>query len=119
MLATETVTVNPDDTFSEAPAGGFLGGVRASGKVNATATPGRPINILVDTITPGSAQYTLTTFICDYDGGPDLPCDGAGMSTTSAVAPPNEIRIGATLVAAGGAAAGDDDGTFEVTVAYE
>lgn len=119
MLAAETVTINPDDTFSEVPAGGVLGGLQRSGKVDATATPGRPINILVDTITPGSAQYTLTAFICDYNGGADLPCDGAGMSAVAAVTPPNEIRIGATLTAAGGAVAGDDDGTFEVTVAYE
>ncbi len=118
MLATETVTINPDDTFSEAPAGGVVGGTQASGKVNATATALRPINILVDTITPGSAQYTLTAFICDYNAGADVACDGLGMSTTS-VGGATEIRIGATLTAAGGAAAGDDDGTFEVTVAYE
>lgn len=117
MLATETVTINPDDTFSEAPVGGVIGGVQASAKLNTTATPGRPINIAVDTIVDG-ADYALSLFICDYDAGVDAACDGLGMSTTS-VAGLTEVRVGATLTANGGATAGDDPGSFRITVSYE
>lgn len=119
MGAGDTVTINPDNTFSEIPVGGVVGGVQASAKANAIATPGRPINILVDTVTNG-ADYTLATWICDYNAGVDGACDvGAGGLSATSVAGPTEIRVGATLTAAGGATAGDDPGAFELTVAYE
>ena len=117
MLATETVTINTNGTFSEAPAGGVVGGVQDSAKIDALSTPGRPINILVDLVVDGG-DYALTLFRCDYDGGADLPCEGGGMSETS-VASPTEIRVGATLTANGGATEGDDPGSFRLTVSYE
>ena len=117
MLATETVTINPDDSFSEIPAGGVIGGVQLAASIDATATPGRPINILVDLVVDGG-DYALSAFICDYNAGADVACDGGGMQTTS-VASPTEIRVGATLTANGLATEGDDPGSFRITVSYE
>ncbi len=116
MAATETVTVSPDNSTAD-PFVNIIGGTQASAKLDTVATPGRPINILVDTVTAGT-YYTLATWMCDYNAGVDAACDGAGMSTTSA-AGTIEVRVGVQLTGLGGAVAGDDDGTFEVTVAYE
>ena len=119
MLATETVTINLDNTFSEAPAGGVIGGVQTSAKINATATPGRPINILVNPFTNGT-NYTLGGWLCDYDGAGAGACDlGSGGLSTTSVAGGTQIRVGVTLTANGGAPAGDDNGNFTLTVAYE
>ncbi len=116
MLSGHTVTINPDGTFSESNAN-VIGGTQDSAKLNTTATLGRPINILVNNVTNG-AFYTLATWICDYDGGADGPCDGAGLSTTSGAAA-REVRVGVTLTGLGSATAGDDNGSFDLTVAYE
>ncbi len=116
MLVGETVTVNPDNSFSD-PQSNIVGGTQASAKLDATATPGRPINILVDLVSPG-AHYTLATWLCDYDGGGQGACDIGGLSATS-VASPTQIRIGATLTALATVTAGDFNGTFNVTVSYE
>ena len=116
MLATETVTIDPDNTVTDG-FGNVIGGTQASAKADATATTGRNINILVDTVVAGT-YYTLATWMCDYNGGVDAACDGVGMSTTS-VAGATEVRVGVTLTGLGGAVAGDDDGSFNLTVAYE
>lgn len=116
MLATETVIIAPDNSVTDAFSN-VVGGTQASAKADAIATPGRPINVLVDNVTNG-ADYALATWICDYNAGADVACDGAGMSTTS-VAGPTEIRVGVTLTGNGGATAGDDNGSFDLTVAYE
>ena len=63
-------------------------------------------------------HYTLGTWLCDYNGSGATACFTPGWSTTSG-AGPLEIRIGATMTGLGGAIAGDDDATFNLTVAYE
>ena len=45
------------------------------------------------------------------------PDDGAGMNVTSVAS--GALRVGVTLTGAGGATAGNQDGTFDVTVAYQ
>ena len=117
MAGGDTVTINPDDTFSESAAN-VVGGTQASAKLDVTVTPGRLINILVDTVIDG-ADYTLSAWTCDYASGPDLACDGAGMSATSVAGPTSVVRVGAMMTGAGGATAGDDNGSFNVTVAYQ
>ncbi len=116
MLVTETVVIAPDNSVTDT-FGNVIGGTQASAKADANATTGRAINILVDTVVAGT-YYTLATWMCDYNGGADVACDGAGMSTTS-VAGDTEVRVGVTLTSLGGAIAGDDDGSFNLTVAYE
>ena len=116
MLVTETITIDPDNTLTDG-FGNVIGGTQASAKADANATTGRLINILVDNVTAGT-YYTLATWMCDYNAGADAVCDGVGMSTTS-VAGDTEVRVGVTLTSLGGAIAGDDDGVFDLTVAYE
>ena len=114
----EQVIVNPDNSTSD-PATNIVGGTQASAKLDVTTTPGRPINILVDLIAPG-AHYTLGTFLCDYNGpGDSGPCESPGLTVPLSVAGPTEIRVGATLTALATVTAGDFNGTFNVTVAYE
>ena len=116
MGAGEQVIIAPDNSVTDASSN-VIGGTQASAKADVIATPGRPINVLVDNVTNG-ADYTLITWMCDYNAGVDAVCDGVGMSTTS-VAGPTEVRIGVTLDGNGGATAGDDNGSFDLTVAYE
>ena len=119
MAVGEQVIVDPDNSVTDAGAN-VVGSPPLSAKLNVTTTPSRPINILVDTIAPGS-HYTLGTFLCDYNGpGESGPCEGpGGLSIPSSNAGPTEIRIGATLTALATVTAGNFNGTFNVTVTYE
>ena len=119
MLSGHTVTINPDGTFIESNAN-VIGGTQDSAKLNTIATPGRPINILVNNVTDGGF-YTLATWICDYNGvGTTGPCDvGAGGLSATSAAGTIEVRVGVTLTGLGSATAGDDNGNFDLTVAYE
>jgi hypothetical protein len=118
MTAGETITIDPDGTQSGTGLGRMVGlaaNVGASA-LTVTATALQGITILVDGIANGT-YYTLTGFTCDYAGGADAACDGAGMSTASVAS--TTLRVGATLTGAGGALAGNDDGGFNVTVSYQ
>ncbi len=118
MGLTEQVIIAPDGSLTDLSAN-VIGGVQAAATANVVATPGRAINILVDTVTDGTG-YFLTAWMCDYDG--DIAgggaCDGAGLSETS-VPGTIEVRVGATLESDAAPVAGDQDGGFELTVAYE
>ncbi len=116
MLASETVTIDPDGTVTDAD-NNVAGGTQAAATFNTTAVPSKAITILVDNIGNGT-YYTLGSFMCDYDGGADAVCDGAGMSATSA-AGSREVRVGATLTAGGSAVAGADNGSFDLTITYQ
>lgn len=116
MLLNDTVTVNPDGTSAESAAN-IVGGTQDSASLDVIATPGRPINILVDNVTAG-AHYTLGTWLCDYNAGAANACFTPGWSTTS-IGGTIVVRVGATLTGLGTAVAGDFDGSFDLTVAYE
>jgi hypothetical protein len=116
MAAGETITIAPDGTQSGTGLARIVGSVPAASALTVTATGARGITILVGAIANGT-YYGLTGFTCDYAGGADLACDGAGMSTTSVAS--TTLRVGATLTGAGGAVAGNDDGGFNVTVSYQ
>ncbi len=112
----EQVIIGPDNSLTDLAAN-VIGGVQAAATANVVATPGRAINILVDTVTDG-AGYFLTAWMCDYDLGADGACDGAGLSETSA-AGIRVVRVGVTLESDVAPVAGDQDGSFNLTVAYE
>lgn len=116
MLATQTVVIAPDSTVTDTN-NNVIGGTQAAARFDTTATPTKSINILVDNVTNGT-YYTLGGWMCDYNGGADAACDGAGMSATS-VAGSIEVRVGATLTALGSAADGADNGSFDITITYQ
>jgi hypothetical protein len=113
----ETVDIATNSAVTESVANIVVGGIQAAATANTVATPGRPINILVDTVTTGTG-YTLHTWLCDYDGGAAGTCDGLGLSETSQPGG-TQVRVGVTLEIDAVPTLGDQDGGFELTVSYE
>ena len=117
MPVSETLTIAPDNTLS-GNTGNSVGGTQGSADLDVTATSGVGINILVNNVVlPGSPDYSLGAWMCDYAGGLDAACDGGGMNTTSVAS--GVLRVGVTLTALGSATAGNQDATFDVTVIYQ
>jgi hypothetical protein len=117
--ASETVTINTDDTFSESTAGTVIGGTQTAAQVTITVADSTPITILVDSIGSGT-YYTLGTFLCSYEGAGGVACDSDYDVTSSATSSGGDvIEIGATLTVVGTPAVGTDDTTFDVTVTYQ
>ncbi len=116
LANTETIIIAPDDTVTGTGTGRIVGGARAAADLTIGATSGVSINILIDNISTGTG-YGLGTFICDYEAGADLTCDGAGMNVTSVTS--GALRVGVTLTGDSSAIAGNQDGSFDVTVAYQ
>ena len=113
----ETVVIAPNDGLTDASAN-VVGGSQLAADLTITATAGVGINILIDNIQlPGGADYSLATWRCEYDLVAETDCDGGGMNTTSVASGP--LRVGVTLTGLGGATAVNQDGTFDVTVAYQ
>ncbi len=112
----EVVIIAPDGGLTDAGSN-VLGGTQAAADLTVAAQAGLPINILVDNISANTG-YTLATFICDYDGGADLACDGTGLNVASSVASA-ALRVGVTLSGTGGALVGTFNGSFDVTVIYQ
>lgn len=115
-LNTETIIIAPDDTVTGDGTGFLVGGVRRAADLTIGATSGVAINILIDAVVNGTG-YALTSFICDYQAGADLSCDGAGMNVTSVSS--GALRVGVTLTGDNLAVAGNADGSFDVTVIYQ
>jgi hypothetical protein len=118
--ASETVTMNTDDTYSESAAGTVIGGTQTAAQVTITVANTTPITILVDSIGSGT-YYTLGAFMCSYATAPDEICDSEYDVTSSATSSSSGdiIEIGATLTVQGTPAVGTDDTTFDVTVTYQ
>ncbi len=114
MPANALITIATNGTPSGATVN-IVGGTQGAAELTITAQDTVGITILVDNVAPGSF-YTLENFFCSYDGGADTACDAPMIvaAVTSGV-----LRIGVTLRAAGGATAGNQDGTFIVTVSYQ
>ena len=115
LVSGETVVIAPDGTVTDA-ANRIVGGTQAAAELTVTASAAQAITILIDTVVSGSG-YSLGSFVCSYDGGADTACDGAGYSQTSVASA--SLAVGATLTGDGTAAAGDADGSFNVTVSYQ
>jgi hypothetical protein len=111
------------DAIQITPAGGvtdtggnIVGGAQAAANLTVTATNAQPITIAVGAITANTG-YSLAGFTCNYGGGADTACAGAGYSETSAAS--TTLLIGATLTGDGAAVAGVQNGSFDVTVSYQ
>ncbi len=115
LADSESVTVAPDSTMTD-PADRVEGGPQAAASLTVTATPGHIITIYLDAVVPG-AGYSLTDFRCNYNGGSDTACDGAGYSETSVAS--GKLLVGATLTGDGTAVAGATDGSLDVTIIYQ
>lgn len=116
MAASDTVTVNPDDSTSD-PQSRIIGGTQAAATMTISALGATGITITADNPTNGT-YYTLGSFVCNYDNGTDTAC-GSGYNVTSALGGSAPLAVGATLTGLGGASAGADNGSFEVTVIYQ
>ena len=119
-LNLETIIIGTDNAQSGTIAAGLLlGGTIEAAEVTVTATTGTAINILVDTIVDGTG-YALSAFQCDYNGGGTTgTCSGGGLDIASAAAGGITVLIGATLTGDNAASAGNADGSFDVTAAYQ
>ena len=115
LLGTESITIAPDDTVT-GDTGRVLGGSQLAGDLTIGATAGVTINIDVATVSTGTG-YTLGTWMCEYDALGPLACDGVGWNVTSVLS--GALRVGVTLSGDGTAVAGNQDGVFDVTVAYQ
>ncbi len=115
--ASETVTINTDDTYSESTANTVVGGAQAAADLTITVAASTPITILVDSIGSGT-YYTLGAFKCSYEGAADVACD-VEYDLTSAAAASGVVEIGATLTVVGTPTAVTDNTTFDVTVTYQ
>ncbi len=111
----ESVTIAPNSAVTD-PADRVEGGPQAAASLTVTATPGQVITISLDAVVPG-AGYSLTDFRCNYNGGNDAACDGAGYSETSVAS--GNLLVGATLTGDGSAVAGAADGSLDVTIIYQ
>ena len=116
LAASETIIVAPDDGVTGTGTGRIIGSVPLAADLTITATSGVTINILVDNVTTGTG-YGLTAWMCEYDAQAETACDGAGWNVTSVAS--GALRVGVTLTGDGTAVAGDQDGTFDVTVTYQ
>ncbi len=116
MIAAETVVIAPGGGVTDA-AGRVVGGTQTAATFDTQGAAGKPITIQVTSPSAGT-NYTLGTWTCDYDGGTIGDC-GAGISETSAAGPGIVVRVGVTLTGAGGAVAGADNGSFDLTITYD
>jgi hypothetical protein len=115
MAATETVTINPDDTWSD-PDLNVVGGTRAAARLTITATASQGITITAGSPSNGTF-YDLDTFMCNYNNDiGDTDCSAGYAETSAATA---TLLVGAKLTGTGGAGASTDDSTFDVTIVYQ
>ena len=113
-LNTETITIATDNVVIDA--GGMrVGGVPLAANLTITAEVGVSMNIAIGTILPGTG-YTLTAFLCDYQGGTITACGGGGYIVTSVAT--GALRVGVTLTGNNLAVPGVANGSFTVTVSY-
>ncbi len=112
----ETVVIGSDSAVTDA-ASRVLGGTQAAASLTVGATATQSISILVDNIADGTG-YALSAFQCDYNAGASAgACSASSLSATSIAS--GTLLVGATLTGDGLAAAGAQNGSFDVTVSYQ
>ena len=118
MLNTEQVTIAPDDGLIDDDSN-VVSGSQLAADLTIDATAGAGIHILIDNVAiPGTPDYSLTAWMCDYNGGTDEVCDGTGMNVTAIAS--GALRVGVTLTSiVASITAGNQDSTFDVTVTYQ
>jgi hypothetical protein len=116
LANTETIILAPDDGVTGTGTARIFGIAPLAADLTITASASVGINILVDNVTTGTG-YGLTVWKCEYDVQAETACDGTGWNVTSVAS--GALRVGVTLTGDGTAVAGDQDGTFDVTVTYQ
>ena len=117
FITPNTITINPDSTFSD-PQNRIAGGTQAAASMTITSIGSTGITIKADNPSNGT-YWSLGTFTCKYDTGSDTVCT-TGYNVTSPAGGAAPLLVGAVLTGvAGGAMAGADPGTFDVTVIYQ
>ncbi len=117
FITPNTITINPDSTFSD-PQTRIAGGTQAAASMTITSIGSTGLTITADNPVDGT-YWTLGTFTCNYNSGSDTAC-GSGYDVTSPAGGIATLLVGAVLTGvAGGALAGADAGTFDVTVIYQ
>lgn len=120
MLITEEVIIAPNDGLTDADFN-VVSGSQLAADLTIDATVGAGINILIDNIViPGTPDYSLTAWRCEYDVVAAADCDvpAGGMNVTAVAS--GALRVGVTLTSiVASITAGNQDGTFDVTVTYQ
>jgi hypothetical protein len=118
MANGESLTIATDGTVS-GDTGRLLNNDQGAADLTVGATAGELIDIVVGNINDGT-YYTLSAFECNYNGnGASTDCEAGGGQTETSVASAS-LTIGVTMTKSGApAAAGVDNGSFDVTVAYQ
>jgi len=117
MALNDTVTIDPDNTVDDPQSNVIVAGEQTAASLTITSTGSVGLTITADAPIDGT-WWSLDTFICNYDGGSDLPCD-SGYNVAAPVGGVATLLVGAMLTGDGGASAGPDNGSFEVTVIYQ
>jgi hypothetical protein len=115
MASGDTIIV-PTAGAATDSGGNIVGGSQAAANLLVGATATQPITIAVGPIAANTG-YALGGFTCNYNGGADTACAGAGYPETSAGSA--TLLIGATLTGDGAAVAGVQNGSFDVTISYQ
>ncbi len=113
-LNLETIIIAPDSGESGTGTSLLLGGTRGAANLTIGAEASQVLTIVVDSIAPGTG-YTLTSFVCNYNGGTDTACNSYNPTAIGSAA----LLIGATLTGTNSASVGAANGSFDVTVAYQ
>jgi hypothetical protein len=116
--ASETVTIDTDNSYSESTANTVVGGTQLAATVTITVADTTPITIVADNHL-GATYYTLDTWVCSYNLGADAPCVTATPYDVAASGTSADVKIGATLTVVGTPTPITDDSTFDLTVTYQ
>ena len=117
MAFNDTVTIAPNSSVTDPQSNVISPGTQTAASLTITSTGSQGLTITADTPIDGT-WWSLGSFICNYDSGSDLACD-SGYNVTAPVGGVATLLVGAVLTGAGGASAGPDNGSFEVTVIYQ
>ena len=117
FVGPETVVLATDNSFTDL-GGRVVGGEQTAARLTITARQSQGISILIDGVI-NNTGYTLESFTCDYDGAGSTPClAGTPINVTTPEGLSSVLFVGSTLTATGGAAVGQQFGSFDVTVNY-
>ena len=119
----QTLIVGTDDTLGGTGSTSVIGGTTEAAEVTVASAPSQGLSIQVNNITnSASSYYTLGSFQCSYNGATATDCSTGAISVTAPSSGANSVAllIGATLTIANASiAAGADNGSFDVVVAYQ
>ena len=117
MLSGEQVVIAPGGGVTDDQSNIVVTAQQFAADMIINATGGASISILIDSPV-GGTDYTLGTFMCEYEAVPAAVCDGPSMNVTAVAS--GALRVGVTLTSdVASITAGNQDGSFDVTVTYQ